>query len=332
MRSPLERVTEAQVADAIVDGWGLRVDQLRYFPEGGGAYHWHARSNDARRWFITCDDLDTKPWLGVDRDEVFEGLLAAYATAVDLHAGGAGFVVAPIATLSGHAAMRIDDRHSVSLFEHIDGEAGRWGEPLPPRGRRELVALLARLHGATPSETIPRRELDVPGRAAFDDALATVESRWDAGPLSELARIELVRHASTIGDALAEMDRAASRLAASGEHAVITHGEPHPGNLIVTASGLALVDWDTVARARPERDLWMIADDEHLLDRYGALTGFALDADALSAYRSLWALADLASFTALLRGDHDDSTDTRRALEELRLILDGHEPDPYGAK
>ena len=64
MRSPLERVDEKVIASVVAAGWGLRVSELRYFPEGGGAYHWIARADDARRWFVTCDDLDTKPWLG----------------------------------------------------------------------------------------------------------------------------------------------------------------------------------------------------------------------------------------------------------------------------
>jgi spectinomycin phosphotransferase len=41
---------------------------------------------------------------------------------------------------------------------------------------------------------------------------------------------------------------------------VVTHGEPHPGNLIQTSAGLVLIDWDTVAVAR-RRD----ADGEHAL-------------------------------------------------------------------
>src|SRR4029077_13351490 len=71
----------------------------------------------------------------------------------------------------------------------------------------------------------------------------------------------------------------------SAEGLVITHGEPHPGNIIrvapnADADGLAaaddaaagatggagpasgaimLIDWDTVGLAPPERDLWMAA-------------------------------------------------------------------------
>ena len=62
------------------------------------------------------------------------------------------------------------------------------------------------------------------------------------------------------------VDAFAAKTAAADVRLVITHGEPHPGNLIRTGNGLAMVDWDTVALAPRERDLWMLADDESLLD------------------------------------------------------------------
>ena len=39
---------------------------------------------------------------------------------------------------------------------------------------------------------------------------------------------------------------------------VVTHGEPHPVNVMQTDAGRVLIDWDTVAIAPPERDLWMV--------------------------------------------------------------------------
>jgi hypothetical protein len=77
VRGQFEHVQESVITDVIADGWGLRIDEFRYFPEGAGAYHWIAHTDDGRRWFVTCDDLQTKPWLGSDCDAVFEGLLAA---------------------------------------------------------------------------------------------------------------------------------------------------------------------------------------------------------------------------------------------------------------
>ncbi|MGH9184730.1 MAG: hypothetical protein ACRD0U_02765 [Acidimicrobiales bacterium] len=130
---------------------------MRYLPVGGGAYHW-MYTDAARRWFVTCDDLDTKPWLGSDRDMVFEALLAAYDTAMALRASGSAFVVAPFAARSGAPAERVDDRYSVSGLEYVEGTPGQWGRRISPRTVAALVSMLALLHHSTASvRTLARR-------------------------------------------------------------------------------------------------------------------------------------------------------------------------------
>ena len=170
MRSPFDAVDAAVVGDLVGARWaaGARVT-LSEVLEGGGADHWVAASADGRRWFVTCDDLRTKPWLGDDEDTVFEHLLAAYGSAIDLGASGLPSVVAPIPSRSGQPAERLDARHSVAVFEHVAGIAGRWGEPLAPDDADELVVVLAGVHRHEPvASRLAHRGLDVPGRGAFE--------------------------------------------------------------------------------------------------------------------------------------------------------------------
>ena len=241
MRSPLALVSEQQIANVVSAGWGQAIRELRYFPEGGGAYHWIADADDGRRWFVTCDDLDTKPWLGSDREAVFGALSAAYGTAMELRAAGLAFVLAPRATAAGAPAERVDERHSVSVFEYAEGEPGRWGQAIGRSGRRDLVTMLARLHQATPPGAgLPRRGLALAGRGGFEEALDDLERPWDGGPLSEPARQELAASLDLIVGWLADLDRYAARL--GDKNAIVTHGEPHPNNLIRTGTELSLVD------------------------------------------------------------------------------------------
>lgn len=330
MRSPLERVTTEAITNAIEHGWGLRVDELRYLPEGGGAYHWVARAGDAQ-WFVTCDDLNTKPWLGANRDTVFARLVAAYGAAVELLESGAEFVVAPVPSAAGAGAERIDDRHSVSVFPFVDGAPGCWGERLAQGEPEQLVTLLGRLHACSDrADGVITRDVDIVGRDALEAALDNLDATWEGGPFSEEARRALTSHAPSVAQALHDFDRLAARVHALEPSMVLTHGEPHPGNLIRSACGLALVDWDTIALARPERDLWMLAEiDPALLDRYRQLTGVAAEPDALRAFRLVWAMSDLAAFTTQLRAEHGDEVDSARALEALKRIITDTEPRPY---
>jgi spectinomycin phosphotransferase len=333
VRGPFERLDTRVITAALERAWGISADDLRYCPVGGGAYHWVATESDGRRWFVTCDDLDTKPWLGTNRDTVFANLLRAYGTAVDLRASGRSFVVAPTATREGVAAVRVDDRHSLAVFDHVEGEPQEWGRPVPLATLLELVEILAALHTTAPQTSAPlSRSFVVPGRAVFEEALGDLHRPWQAGPLSDVVRRELVEHVDTIWHWLDQLDRFASGAAIATADLVLTHGEPHPGNLIRHDGGLRLVDWDTVALAPRERDLWMIAEaDPSAIEAYRKLAGRAPDPEALTAYRLLWTLADLASFTAQLRAEHHRSVDNERALVAAQRILSGDEPAPYGS-
>ncbi|MGH7748052.1 MAG: phosphotransferase family protein, partial [Candidatus Dormibacteria bacterium] len=114
------------------------------------------------------------------------------------------------------------------------------------------------------------------------------------------------------------------------EGSVITHGEPHPGNLIHGARGLILIDWDTVALARPERDVWMLDDgtDEGLAP-YVEASGRTLDPDALAFHRLAWTLTDVAAFTEIFRSDHEGHAGTEIKLQALIDALSGPPPDPH---
>jgi spectinomycin phosphotransferase len=188
--------------------------------------------------------------------------------------------------------------------------------------------MLARLHLATPPGTIALRPLAIPGRAELDAAVDDLGRRWDGGPFSEPARRALAGHVEVVTQALAELDRRIPQLAASDGGSVVTHGEPHPGNLIQTGVGLRLIDWDTVAVARPERDLWMIVDPEAAI-HYRQLTGIRPEPEAMAGYRLLWALTDVAAFIVELRRSHRRDADGEHALRGLRSILSGAEPSPY---
>ncbi len=318
------------LAAAINAEWEITLDGVNYHPEGGGAYHWIARPGDGPASFVTVDDLDTKPWLGADRTTAFEGLSAAYTLAIELRRSSElGFVVAPLPSVSGAPCVRFESRYSLALFPFVPGVPGRWGEPLDSFDRAELVALLADLHGTVPPPgSVPRRFERLPGRSHLEQALDEVEQPWHGGPLSEPARAELRRAAPLVDDWLSELDSLTEAVAGTDQQPVVTHGEPHPGNLIRADEGVALVDWDTVALGPPERDLWMFDDDAWA--RYERLTGRRVDLDVVRMCRLLWALADVAAFVTQLRASHTESVDDRRALVALRRQLELDEPAPYG--
>jgi spectinomycin phosphotransferase len=316
---------DGDVVRALVDCWGIAVDSAEYAPVGFGSQHWIATDEDQQRFFVTVDDLNTKAWLGDTCDFAFAGLRKAFETAVALRdSAGLEFVVPPLPTIVGEAVRRVGQRHSIAVFPFIDGEAGGFGDDMTPERRAEMVRLLAELHGATP--TVPHATqplaLGFAGRPGLEAAMQDLGRSWDGGPFAEPARALLANHAGHLRRLLDDFDQVVRAVAAARGAPVITHGEPHPGNIMRCKGNLLLIDWDTVALAAPERDLWLVATDSgEEVARYADATGREVSSAALSLYRQAWVLADIAAFVDQFRSPHDRTADTVEAWTYLEDTL-----------
>ncbi|MGP4110313.1 phosphotransferase [Streptomyces sp. 4N509B] len=329
-------IDDAALVEALRGGWGLTVPEggLRYAPVGFGDHHWQAVDAAGTRWFVT---------VAARRD----GLLRALGVAAWLaDEAGLDFVVAPVPTRDGAPLRPLGERHSVALYPFVEGEPGEFGDVVTAPRRAELVALLAELHhttrrlpgggpgGRAPGPLVP--VLDPPvldpavlaGRPALTAALAALDRPWSGGPYAEPARALLARHGTAaLHGALARFDALAARVAAEGGAPVLTHGEPHPGNVLrVPGRRPLLIDWDTVALAPPERDLWLLAPEGGDAERavrqaYEAATGRAVYGPALDLHRLRWDLVDIAEFLDVLRSPHRASADTELAFTGLAAAL-----------
>jgi spectinomycin phosphotransferase len=332
---PPTAIDTQSLATVLAERWSIAATDLRYVPKGVGAYHWRVECSEIEPYFVTVDDLSTKPWLGREPDATFEGLVAAYATAWTLHHDeGLPLVVPPIRAGDGSIAVRFDERYSVAVFQYVDGAAGTWGESMARDERVQLVHDLARLHepGHARRTGIARRPHVLPERDALADALDSLDQPWTAGAYSERARRALSDNTTSVVERLARFDELAVRLDRAGQPPVVTHGEPHPGNLIVTSTGLRLIDWDTVALAEPERDLWMLYDDgRDVVDVYTEATGHDLDPSAIEFYALAWTMSDIASFAEMFRFPHESTQWAEQKFAGFVALLEGGTSTPYGS-
>jgi spectinomycin phosphotransferase len=198
----------------------------------------------------------------VYKRQTFTDLDSALRTAVALHEQGLRAVVAPLRTKDGAVLERIGTAHALAVYPYLDGRAGTFGDPVSDGDRADVLDLLAEVHAVAPAHcpTVRTDHLRVDRREALDEALADLDRPWGSGPYAEPVRAALRRDLAVLRQALAAYDAEAQIVRAAPDTPwVVTHGEPHPGNLIRTDAGLRLVDWDTVRAAPPERDLWLLA-------------------------------------------------------------------------
>lgn len=328
MLTPPVDLTDETVASVVRSGWGVDVVETTYLPVGFGSHHWRVTDPAGARWFVTADDLRTRQRSADDSiDAAYARLHAALGTACAVREAGASFVVAPVRSRDGAVVVRCAERFAVAVYPHLEGRQRDFADVLDCADSDGVVTLLATLHGTQPDGCRPAAEtFELSNRDRLTAALRG-ERRAGGGPYAEPVHRLLVRRGPKLEQALGSYDRRVADARAARRPLVVTHGEPHPGNLIETAAGWALVDWDTTLLAPPERDLWFVGSDpEWVAERYHALTGRAVDRSLLALYRLMWDLKDIAEYVALLTGPHDDSDDVRKTWRGLNGTIEALVP------
>ncbi|MDP9795296.1 spectinomycin phosphotransferase [Catenuloplanes nepalensis] len=286
----------AALAEALHSGWGLTVATLEYAPVGYGAHHYRVRDTAGVEWFVNVA-------AGPDPD----ALERAFGTAAALAEAGLEFVAAPRRRPDGRCLTVMAGGYAVSVTGLIDGVSHGFGDALPEPARAELLAALGRLHAMPVPADTPVDRLIIPHRDELGLHGDELGEPWSDGPYSRRTREIVALRRGFLEELLARYDALVPVVTAARDAWVVTHGEPHPGNVMLPAGGgLRLIDWDTVAVAPPQRDLWMVAPD---------------DSPTTALYRLRWTLTDVCAFVHELRGPHVDDEDARLAWRELSGYL-----------
>jgi len=317
MLSAPEDLDVSLIEASLRKNWRVNVDSLTYAPVGFGAHHWTAKDASDNHWFVTIDDLDAKSWLGSNRERVFAEVRSAYLCASALsHECGLSFVLAPSRDHHGEVLHRLSDRWSICVTPFVEGTTGSFDETFSGDTANGVARLLATLHSALPPSTMPRAHLLESDREPVLNILSTLDTNWTGGPWSNDAHAWCLANLDRIHELL-ERHQALSHQVAT-RPTVVTHGEPHPGNVMVTPldRSLLLIDWDTVALAAPERDLWLAARrhdglvDWDFISQYEDHAHRSVDPAGLALGRITWTLADVASLADRLRRTHRRNEET----------------------
>lgn len=290
----LEPPTDApDLVDVLAREWGVTVSSLDYVPVGYGSHHWSAGD-----WFVNLDEP-------ADPGELWSALSAAVALDRD-------FVLAPRPTLDGAPLARVG-RFAVSLYPFVAGESFAYGEFPSGEHQRAVLELVAAIH--TSGVPAAPEDLTIECRAELEATLA--DGMPDTGPYSAPAARLISECAPTVRRLLARYDSVVT--AVDPTRAVLTHGEPHPGNTMRTADGWLLIDWETARLAQPERDLWLLGD----LRAYTAATGIEPVPELLELYALRWNLSDLGYELSRFRVPHTGTPADDQSWQLLQGLVAG---------
>ena len=326
MLAPPKGLTEEALAAALARGWGIEVAGLEYRALGFGSHHWEVVEAGGGRWFVTVDELARRRTVQSETNAQVQARLAASvgaARALKNSSTRYEFIVAPIPSLDGAVLLSVGDGFCTSVYPLLEGESFTWGPFRHDDQLGAVVSMLIDLHNAPLGRTLgaPQDDYRVQRRDELERALAEGADAPDRGPYS-LALAELItRNAPPLRAVLQKYDELVAEAARSAPR-VLTHGEPHAGNTMLTIDGWKLIDWDTAALAPPERDLWNLdPGDGSAFSGYAEATGYRPRPPLIELYKLRWDLDDVSLFAAELRGDHIEDANTTMSWENVQGLV-----------
>jgi spectinomycin phosphotransferase len=329
--TPPAGLSEDKLKSVLTTHWRLEAKHVSYRAVGWGSHHWELTDQAGNRWFVTADELHNKRVsVRESLDVAYDRLRHALAAAVELRAGGCGFVVAPVPAVGGEPLARAGREFAVALYPLVAGQCFEWGEFSSHEHRDAVLDLVIAVHAAPQAAramALPDRYL-IPLRDELEAMLGRgpdgareagpeVSSR-PAGPWTRPMTRLLSANEAAVAQLLRRYDELVARAAELPARAVLTHGEPHPANTILTSDGWRLIDWDTALVAPPERDLWHLdPGDGSQLRRYAAATGVRAQPALLELYRVRWEVSDLAMEVSRFRRPHAGTPEDEQSWQLL---------------
>jgi spectinomycin phosphotransferase len=313
--TPPDDLPETALRAALADHWSLGDTELEYRPVGFGSHHWEIVGD---RRFVTVDDLRTRRWTTDEPlTESFRRLHAALAATLTLRAAGRDFVVAPVPAGDGSPAVPLGDSFAVAVYPWVTGESLDW-DSYTSDLRLSVLEMLISVHTAPPGQALPDDYV-----IQLRDFLTSPVHPAETGPYARRAADLIVARSDGVARALARYDALVAAVRADPPALVLTHGEPHPGNVMRTGTGdLKFIDWDTARLAPPERDLWDLdPGDGSLHAAYTAATGWVPRPEILDLYRLRWDLTEIALCLARFREPHGATADDEETWTNLEESL-----------
>jgi hypothetical protein len=320
--TPPDGLSEEVLVSELAAHWRLDAAAIGYRAVGFGSHHWEVTDAAGVRWFVTVDELQKRRQsLTEPLDAALDRLRHALAVAIELRVQGYEFVVAPVASRDEEPVVRVAKEFAVAVYPFVPGTSFGWGEFSTAAHRQAVLDMVMAVHEApaavrklalADSYAIQKRE---ELEAVLDGAHGAPA---EAGPYTKPMRRLLAGKQAAIRIRLARYDELAHQARAAPSRSVLTHGEPHPGNTMLTDDGWRLIDWDTNLLAPPERDLWSLdPGDGSVLAKYATTTGVEPVAALLELYRIRWDLTDMALEVSRFLWPHRGTAEDEEAWQLL---------------
>lgn len=213
------------------------------------------------------------------------------------------------------------------LYRFVEGQSG-WNVALNREQWAEFGTALRELHTRPVPQgllhTVPRETYTRFWRDQVTVFLRQAEGAFSDTVAADLARL-LQNKRTSIEQLVRRAEYFAAVLAQQSIETCLCHGDIHAGNLLIDASNLYLVDWDTLILAPKERDLmfigagiggiWNTTQEQEWF--YQGYSQTEINPTALAYYRCERVVQDIAVYCEQLLTTDEGDADRRVSFEQL---------------
>lgn len=291
--------------------FGLVVSMCHFLPLGEDSWVYRACGSDGSIWLVRLqqeprqDALEVSAWLR--------------------YQAGLEWVVAPVPALDGRYAIPVE-KYWLTLAPWIDGQE-LMARGLTAGDGEKIGRLLARLHALTgqlppslrrrlPQETFCRH------RETALKVLQAATNPWPAGSIQAALSAWMGEKEPLIHRVLRMAQELGERLRKQQTPLALCHADFHAANILVGRDGhWAVVDWDGLLLAPPERDLFFWYDSpawEEVAAAYGLPR--LPDRDLLEYYALEWVVQEIADYGENIFDlplSDEQKADSLRAFQQL---------------
>lgn len=289
--------------------YGFRTVEIRKTKGGFSALAYLVTDGRGERFFLKVYDrrrAGAARW--IDAIPYYTPILKAMGEFPVLQ----GRVPEPVMTLQGAPAC-MDEFRTCLLYRFIEG-ASLQGKQFTQEKLHELMGIIAAVHRFSVPEqlcnSLARERFALPFAEKLEELIQAAPG--EIMPEEKKSRVRfLLEHARKLGDQMMPLPY------------VLCHGDIHRGNLMDTAHGLVLIDWDGMCFAPPEADLFFFQRCQAQMNAvYRDLCGCVPNPMALEFFGVRRRLEDIYEFLVPLLAERISKEDDKLYLRYLKNELE----------
>lgn len=320
MLAPHPHLPAERVGAAVRHDWGVDVSRVEPLAVGSHGWHWAIGDDGGRQWYAAVDPVRTS--------EERRTRLASFEAALEV-GRRLPFPVTPVPTRDARLAVDLAPGLLLTLTPYLDGGPDGNIRFVDDAQRSVVARMLGELHRQPRPRRLPtwRPLIGPPSSSRREDLERCLDAEeWEGGPWSGPAGRMVLDAAPAVRKALRRFTLLAAAVTGNVDRWVLTHGAPHPSNLVNTPDGPRLLDWGTTALAPRERDLGQVlggAEGNEPWFAYIEAGGRPdrLSPDTVELFALQRHLSLIAEHAVQFSRPHDETDDDRRAFGELEEEL-----------